>query len=91
MDIPRKSFTAIASHLGTEIAIYVKISPVVLAHNIAPTAGTHISPITALSGGVQLLDDLRWSHLSEYDLHRESVPYLIWGDSAKCKLRRLPS
>ena len=54
-----------------------KIALAVLANNIAPMAGTSISPLTALTGRSPLVGDLQRSPMSKDDL-RGHESYSLW-------------
>ena len=75
--IIKKSFEAIQTHLQDSVDIHMKLSLAIMAHNATPTSGVNIAPITALTGRVQILDDLQWSPITKADAY-DSTTGNLW-------------
>ena len=67
VQIVKKSSQAISDHLGGEASPTIRLALALLAHNLTPSSGTNLDPLTALTGRINTLSDVQWAPLSVAD------------------------
>ena len=73
----KKSAESATEHMGTTIDHHQRLALALIARNLTPTTGTNFAPPTALTGGVNTLDDSKWAPLTKHDVYGETQQYTL--------------
>ena len=78
IQIIKKSPDAITDHMGTSFDRHQFLALALMAHNLTPSSGTYIAPLTSLKGRINTLGDLQWIH-SISMINRKKRPITHFG------------